>query len=162
MAIDKFDGRWRFLSNFHPAKIVDRGITYPSTEHYYVAMKINKPQYIRYGGLLKYYDVIDARELVSTVPTSGRVKRLGQSISVRSDWDDIKLKVMEFALRQKFKDEDLKQMLIDTGSEELIEGNTWHDNFWGICSCSKCGKGQNNLGKLLMKIREEFRNGFEI
>ncbi len=36
----------------------------------------------------------------------------------------------------------------------LIEGNTWRDTFWGIYE----GKGENNLGKLLMKIREELRN----
>jgi hypothetical protein len=38
----------------------------------------------------------------------------------------------------------------------LIEGNWWHDNFYGSCTCNKCvNKGENNLGKILMKIREE-------
>ena len=46
-----------------------------------------------------------------------------------------------------------------TGDAELIEGNTWHDNYWGVCSCSKCnGRGKNRLGKLLMKVREELRH----
>jgi predicted NAD-dependent protein-ADP-ribosyltransferase YbiA (DUF1768 family) len=45
-------------------------------------------------------------------------------------------------------------MLLSTGDMELTEGNWWHDNFYGSCSCVKCGgKGQNNLGKILMDVR---------
>jgi predicted NAD-dependent protein-ADP-ribosyltransferase YbiA (DUF1768 family) len=60
---------------------------------------------------------------------------------------------MEWGLREKFKDEKLKEMLLQTGEEELVESNTWGDIYWGVCN----GKGQNNLGKLLMKIRSEIR-----
>lgn len=42
-------------------------------------------------------------------------------------------------------------MLINTGDAELIEGNSWGDTFWGECN----GIGENNLGKILMKIRKE-------
>jgi predicted NAD-dependent protein-ADP-ribosyltransferase YbiA (DUF1768 family) len=42
-------------------------------------------------------------------------------------------------------------MLKATGDEELVEGNWWNDTFWGVCN----GVGENNLGKLLMKIRAE-------
>ena len=63
------------------------------------------------------------------------------------------------ALRTKFSIKGLKEKLLATGDEELVEGNFWHDNFWGVCSCSKCGnKGQNKLGKLLMQVREEIKN----
>jgi len=56
----------------------------------------------------------------------------------------------------KFDKERTVQMLLDTGSQELVEGNVWHDNFWGNCTCSKCPEpGENHLGKLLMKIRSE-------
>lgn len=57
---------------------------------------------------------------------------------------------------KKYKDENLKQWLIGTGNETLIEGNWWHDNFWGACSCPKCEKKRkhNNLGKILMYVRE--------
>ena len=54
--------------------------------------------------------------------------------------------------------EDLKEMLLQTGDEELVEGNYWHDVYFGVCSCPKCGnKGENHLGKLLMKIRSEIK-----
>ena len=53
-------------------------------------------------------------------------------------------------------------MMNEVGSRiwELIEGNTWSDNFWGDCHCPKCRgiKGENNLGKLLMKIREDYKS----
>lgn len=48
----------------------------------------------------------------------------------------------------------LKQMLLDTGDAELVEGNTWNDKYWGVCK----GVGQNKLGKILMMLREEFKN----
>lgn len=59
---------------------------------------------------------------------------------------------MESLLRQKFnKNTFLGKRLIETKDIELIEGNTWGDTFWGVCN----GRGQNILGKLLMKIRDE-------
>ena len=43
---------------------------------------------------------------------------------------------------------------------ELIEGNTWGDTFFGMIKDSQ-GKwtGENNLGKILMQIRDEL--GFD-
>lgn len=150
--IDKFDGRFRFLSNFWPCKIEHQGITYPSNENYYVAMKINDIQLI--NG--KMITVDDAREYVATIKDPGVVKRFGRSIKVRKDWDDIKLKVMEYGVRQKFKkNEELKELLLSTGDQELIEGNWWGDIYWGVCK----GVGENHLGKILMKVRDEIRRG---
>jgi len=153
--IDKFDGRFRFLSNFYPCEIEYQGITYPSNENYYVAMKINDMQLIN-GRMIT---INDAREYVATIKDPGVVKRFGRSIKVRKDWDDIKLKIMEYGVRQKFKNQELKEMLLSTGDQELVEGNYWHDIYWGKCICNKCGGGQNNLGKILMSVRDDIRNG---
>ena len=38
---------------------------------------------------------------------------------------------------------------------ELIEGNTWHDTFWGVDL--KTGEGENHLGKILMALRKDFQ-----
>lgn len=150
--IDSFRGRFGFLSNFYPCKIEHRGINYPSVEHYYVALKVNTLQFI--DG--QYYTAPDFRELVARIPAGGDVKKLGRRIKIRSDWDQKKLGFMEWVLREKFKDKKLAQMLLDTGDLVLIEGNSWHDVFWGKCSCPKCaGAGENHLGVILMKIREE-------
>ena len=148
--IDKFDGRYAFLSNFYPCVVEYQGIIYPSVEHYYVAMKVNTQQLL--NGI--YYTPADYREMIARVPTSSQVKRIGRMASLRKDWDTEKFKVMNYAIRQKFKDPLLAEMLISTGEQELIEGNYWQDYVWGICN----GKGDNHLGKILMDVREEIKN----
>jgi ribA/ribD-fused uncharacterized protein len=86
------------------------------------------------------------------------VKKIGKKAKIRSDWNEKKLSFMEWGIREKFKDLKLAEMLLDTGDLKLIEGNNWHDVFWGKCSCPKCsGSGENHLGKILMKIREELK-----
>ena len=66
---------------------------------------------------------------------------------------------MQRGLREKFKDPELREMLLDTGDEELVEGNFWHDLWWGDCGCKKCKDvpGKNILGKLLMELREKIK-----
>jgi predicted NAD-dependent protein-ADP-ribosyltransferase YbiA (DUF1768 family) len=81
----------------------------------------------------------------------GKAKRLGKIIPIREDWESIKLGVMESLVAGKFINwKDLGQKLINTHPMELIEGNWWGDRFWGVCE----GKGQNHLGKILMRVRE--------
>ena len=152
--IEKFEGRYRFLSNFHPCKIEHQGITYPSVEHYYVSMKCNSSQY--FNG--NQYTVGDFREIIAKTVSAAVVKKMGQQMKVRSDWDEKKLDFMNWAVREKFKQEDLKELLLSTEDLPIIEGNFWHDVFWGQCSCDKCkGKGENHLGKILMKVRDEIK-----
>ncbi len=149
--IDSFTGRWFFLSNFYPIIIDHQGIKYPSVEHYYVAMKIKDDQMI--DG--RFIPFIDCREMLSKIPKAADVKRIGRSLKIRKDWDVIKLSIMEWGVREKFKDEKLIEMLLSTIGEEIVEGNFWNDTFWGVCN----GKGQNNLGKILMMIRKEIIEG---
>jgi len=153
--INKFEGRYRFLSNFYPVEIEHQGIKYPSVEHFYVAMKVNDQQLI--NG--KYYTPGDFREMIASIPDPGKIKRIGRSAKLRSDWDQQKLKVMNWGVRQKFKQEPFKEMLLATGDQLLVEGNYWHDNFFGSCNCDKCGdSGENNLGKILMDVRNELKS----
>lgn len=152
--IDKFRGRWHFLSNFYKCEIDHQGITYPSVEHYYVAMKFSDQQFI--DG--KYYTPGDLREIISKMDYSGSVKKLGQKVKLRKDWNDKKLGFMKWAVREKFKNDKLAEMLLSTGDLELVEGNSWHDNYYGSCECDKCSnKGRNLLGKILMDVRSELR-----
>lgn len=152
--INVFRGRFVFLSNFFPCKIEHQGISYPSVEHYYVALKVTTLQFI--DG--RYYTAPDFRELIAKISDLSDVKKLGRKIKIRSDWDQKKLSFMEWGIREKFKDPKLAQMLLETGDLELIEGNKWHDIYWGVCNCPKCGgNGENHLGKTLMKIRSELK-----
>ena len=86
--------------------------------------------------------------------TPGEAKRMGRQVTLRKDWEDVKISVMEKGLRMKFAIPELRDKLLATGEEELVEGNWWGDTCWGVCK----GVGANNLGKLLMKIREESRD----
>ncbi len=147
--IDKFEGRYRFLSNFYPCKIEHQGIIYPSVENFYVAMKVNDQQLI--NG--KYYTPGDFREMIARITNPAEVKKIGSKVKLRTNWDEKKLEVMNWAIRQKFKEETLSEMLLSTGDQELIEGNWWKDYFWGVCN----GKGENHLGRILMEVREELK-----
>lgn len=81
-------------------------------------------------------------------------KRLGRKVELRSDWDRVKLDVMRRVVRAKFEQHpNLTQYLLDTGDADLIEGNTWHDVYWGVDL--KTGEGENHLGKILMALRQE-------
>lgn len=144
MKINKFDGEYAWLSNFYESPIVDEdGLTYPTVEHYFQAMKTLD---------------MEERRKIAAAETPGQAKRYGRRVHLRYDWEVIKFDVMETGLRKKFEDPILKEKLIATGDKKLIEGNYWHDNIWGSCYCGNCNnKGANHLGRLLMKIRKEIQ-----
>lgn len=134
--IDSFTGSYRYLSNFHIVDIDFEGYTYRSTEHAYQAAKtVNEKE----------------REQIRLAPTCRDAKRLGQKVTMRPDWEKNKVDVMYILCKQKFMQEPLRTALLATGEEELVEGNTWNDTFWGVCR----GVGENHLGKILMRIRLE-------
>jgi predicted NAD-dependent protein-ADP-ribosyltransferase YbiA (DUF1768 family) len=61
-------------------------------------------------------------------------------------------------LEAKFADRDLADRLVATHPHKLVEGNTWHDQFWGDCHCGRCpGEGENMLGVALMELRDKLR-----
>ena len=149
MIIDKFEGRWRFLSNFHPCEVEHQGIIYPSVEAYYVAMKCNNEQML--NG--RHYTIGDFREMIARLPNAAIAKSLGKKMQVRKDWDEKKLDFMLYGVREKFKDPGLKELLLSTEEFSLVESNDWNDKFWGVCQ----GKGLNHLGRILMRVRKEIR-----
>lgn len=94
------------------------------------------------------------REFIRKCSTPGEAKRLARQVPIREDWDDIRLGVMYELVKEKFsRHKDLRDKLLATGQFPLIEGNRWGDTFWGVCR----GVGENNLGKILMRVRDELR-----
>jgi ribA/ribD-fused uncharacterized protein len=141
--IKGFSGKYRFLSNFYPCEIEHLGLIFPTVEHAYQASK--------------------ARDLVSILKvknaaTPAAAKRTGQKIKIRSDWNDVKIPVMTFLVKQKFSREPLATMLTDTYPCAIIEFNTWGDTFWGMIEKDDILIGNNHLGKILMEIRNERRS----
>lgn len=136
--ITRFCDEFDFLSNFYPCEISFEGLVYPTAEHAYQAAKtIHEPERI---------EIRDAT-------TPGRAKRLGRNVTIRDDWNSERLQVMEVILNQKFSNPILLQRLLATEDAQLIEGNDWGDQFWGVSN----GRGENHLGRLLMKIRDRSR-----
>ncbi|GAP61301.1 swarming motility protein YbiA [Arthrobacter sp. Hiyo1] len=72
-------------------------------------------------------------------------------MTLRPNWDNLRLFVMEMVVRGKFRDPALAELLIATGDAHLVEGNTWGDRFWGVDLSD--GRGLNMLGLTLMKER---------
>ena len=100
------------------------------------------------------FQFIVEKILIQVSISPGKAKKLGRLVHLKENWEEIKIEVMLQLLRKKFSDPILKQKLIDTNEAILEEGNTWNDTFWGIYN----GVGENHLGKLLMKVREECQN----
>lgn len=145
--IKDFTGKYFFLSNFYNSYLVYEGDVYCSTEAAFQAAKtLDKTEKLRIAKL-----------------SPSDAKKAGRRLKLRKDWEGIKDIVMYEVCRAKFTMNDslhLREKLLATGDEELVEGNTWHDNYWGDCQCEKCKhiEGRNQLGKILMKIREELKN----
>ena len=138
--IHGFEGKYKFLSNFYPVEILVDGISYPSVEHAYVAAKTEDQ---------------NIKQKIASIPTAAEAKKFGRTIKRSKDWDTNKISIMLDLLIKKFEHDDLRKRLKNTEGYEITEENWWHDNFWGDCDCHKCEdiKGQNVLGKLLMKVR---------
>lgn len=134
--INNFRGKYAFLSNFYPSVVEVDGIEYPTVEYAFQATKT--------------FNSVE-REFILKQKTPGKAKKAGRKVKIRPDWEEIKTSIMFYLVRQKFKnDVKLKNKLIATKDEELVEGNNWGDTFWGICR----GVGENHLGKILMKVRK--------
>jgi N-glycosidase YbiA len=144
--IRKFDKAYKWLSNFAPCTIVLNGITYPSVEHAYMSAKSDDVRW--------YLKCTDDRI------KPGTIKKLSRGILLVSNWDSLKIEVMRECLNQKFSQEPYKTLLIETGDVFIQEGNFWGDTFWGVDL--ETGEGENNLGKLIMEVREKLKNAPQI
>jgi len=137
--INGFFDEFRFLSNFWPSEVTMGGYMYPTVEHAYQAAKFTSAQ---------------EQKQIREATTPGRAKRVSYKMATfREDWDDVRYWVMRKLVTQKFsRHEDLREMLLLTHPHGLEETNHWGDVYWGVCN----GVGENRLGTILMKVRDEF------
>jgi len=142
-----FFGQYRFLSNFWPAKVFLDGEEYSCSENAYQAAKY-KREY------RTYFRTCSPRDAVKFVEENHEGKYSHE------EWNSIKLEIMKKLLVQKFDknlNPDNYKKLVDTGNKYLEEANDWEDTYWGVNKGDKNepGIGENNLGKLLMEVRDE-------
>ncbi len=134
--IKGFFGDYRFLSNFYESPLRVNGVTYLTVEHFFQASKASNKE---------------DHDYVNSAATPGIAKHRGRRITLREDWERVKLRVMRLGLRAKFEQNpELKQKLLDTGGAYLEEANSWGDSYWGKCG----GRGHNHLGEMLMELRD--------
>ena len=131
--ITQFIGHHFFLSNFYPE---DDGLT---VEHRFQAAKTHE---------------LSQKGIILSARTPAIAKRIGRKVSLRPDWEDVKIPIMLGLLITKFYDARLRAMLLETGDAELVEGNYWNDRFWGVDI--RTGRGENHLGQLLMTVRNHY------
>lgn len=174
------------LSNFYPSVFYYLGKPYLSIEHFYVTQKLIAMNCLndlaKLNACLKgsnflnsfLYGRITAQEIQEN-PTylewfhnyMKQIKEYGRTRNGDiAKWENVKVKVMELGLSLKFNNEDMKQVLLDTKDDILVECSPY-DYFWGV-GISKIStkeyieegifdelnKGDNQLGKSLMKIRQ--------
>ena len=139
--IKEFKNQYFFLSNFYEYPIYYNKLVFCNAEAAFQAQKVinEKDQY-------KFINL-----------NASQARKLGKTVQLKKDWEEIKDNVMYEIVKRKFTiNKELQQKLLETKEEELVEGNWWHDTYWGVDS--KTGIGQNKLGKILMKVREEVKN----
>lgn len=139
--IKSFKGENAFLSNYHPCALLVQGINYPTLEHAYQAAKV--------------LDRLD-KVKISIAETPSRAKRLIRDMQTKPNWNSQSLHTMENLVRIKFLSPSLAYSLMCTGNRSLENHNEYKDSFWGIYE----GSGENHLGRILMRVREEISNTY--
>ncbi|GLT18969.1 GTP cyclohydrolase-2 [Vibrio zhanjiangensis] len=128
-----------FLSNFFYAPIRIHGELWKTSEHYYQAQKFTDSE------IIKKIQHCDSPDVAFSLSRQ-------YSQNVREDWQKVRLDIMRFVVEEKFKQNpSLAFQLIETGDVEITE-HSHKDNFWGD---GGNGQGENQLGKILMAIREK-------
>lgn len=148
MEINRFNNGYSYLSNFYVGQpIIFQGIEFLSAEHLFNALKTR---------------ISSEAQYVAEAKTAAEAKARGRAVTLRDDWDKSERYIaMRRTLGAKFiGSRDLAEGLVQTGENNLVEGNTWHDQVWGNCICGRpaCqALGENNLGKMLMELRADLQ-----
>lgn len=136
--IEEFRKDYFFLSNFYPVTITYKENKFPT-----LGAKCTLKADI---------------EKILNCKSPGGAKRLGRRVAIQDNWDTKRVDIMRQLLRDKFcNNPHLKELLTNTGTRKIIEGNLFHDNYWGQCKCAKHQNtpGKNMLGELIMEIRND-------
>ena len=143
--IKGFQGEYRWLSNFPNCQILFNGVEYKCPEAAYQAQKIIPEQREEFG-------VLNGSQSKKFWKQDRLIK-----LYAPEQWDKVKLDIMKGITFEKYyRNLNLRTLLLTTNDRYLEESNMWHDNYFGVCYCNKCKDKEkfNNLGKILMKVRE--------
>lgn len=143
------------FSNFFKVKggVNYKNHNFPTTEHAFM-----------YAKALHFKDEDIAEQLLTVSRDPKKAKALGRKVKNFSDleWDKVKYQIMLDVNREKYKQEDARKELLDTGRRKLVEASPF-DRVWGVKMSEndplilnpKNWKGQNLLGKVLDDAKAE-------
>ncbi|MFC3195957.1 NADAR family protein [Marinicella sediminis] len=109
---------------------------------------------------MKFYGLsYDHELLIASSETPHEAAKLGRSLSpIREDWEEVKTQIMYEILMAKFiQNYDAREVLFSTGKNKIVE-HIKNDSFWGY---GGDGNGDNVLGMLLMKVRDELEKKYD-
>ena len=148
----------KWLSTFNKAEPFKyNDMEYPTVEHAFNAQKLadDDPKVEEYRLALST-NISDVLTPNAAKKFGGNASFKGNDFTLRNDWDDVKLKIMEEITRDYYlSNTDLIDKLIETDNKLLVHKGIGIDTFWGV---NKNDEGKNNHGNILMKLREEFKN----
>jgi ribA/ribD-fused uncharacterized protein len=116
----------------------------------------------------RYPGAPDVQEMIACERSPMTAKMKGKRFRdlTRSDWEQVRVKVMRWSLRVKLAQhqDTFGQLLLETGNKPIVEESA-KDQFWGAkAQDGDALTGVNVLGRLLMELREQWRsapNDFE-
>jgi len=130
------------FSNFSPHTIFYKGVEYPTVEHAYHSEKFDDEKIKE--------EIKNAKSPLIALELAKKYK-----LQRKKNWNKIKIKVLLELVKEKVNQHDeVKNALLATGVEEIVEDNP-NDSFWGV---GRDGKGENQMGKILMRIRKEIKS----
>jgi ribA/ribD-fused uncharacterized protein len=155
MGAGEDQGEFRDFSNDAQYPIEIEGVEYPTVEHYYQASKA------------KLCNDMETHAKILEAKTPKVAKALGRKVApfLSEQWNDAKQEVMIRALRAKFVQHPaLQTKLLDTGTRPIGKADP-RNTYWGIgtgvasekSNTPSKWRGQNQLGKLLMAMRSDFK-----
>ena len=147
LRIDQFTGYFEFLHNNYLTPVYYEEMLYPSVTHAYHAARSSDDT---------------TRKAIVNAESFHVVAKIARRIEDPPNWSMKRLKIMEQLVRDKFRrSKELQEKLKATERRELImsyEEETPGNLFWGMIR----EKGQNQLGRILTKVREDILNSNEV
>lgn len=154
--MEEFEFFWNGpFSQWYSSPFVIDGVKYNCAEQYMMAEKARV-----------FKDKESERKIMKT-KMPGEQKALGRKVKNFNvdKWNNVAKDIVYRASMAKFtQDEELKQILLDTGDRTLVEASPY-DKIWGIglhetdpyCLNRATWKGKNWLGEVLTQVKNDIR-----
>lgn len=135
-----YEREFYVFSNFSSFMLEWKGFLFPTSEHAYHWEKfVGKPEI--------QHKIIRAKSAHDSLKIAHEYK--DQYVP---NWDSVKVGVMTDICREKLRQHPyIMKKLLQTDGRTIIE-DSWRDDFWGW---GPNKNGQNHLGKIWMKLRDE-------